>query len=310
MNRLIAIVGPTGVGKSRLALHLTQKFGGEIVSADSRQVYRYMDIGTAKPSLEERSLIPHHLIDIVNPDEEFSLATYQDLACRAIGDIQQRLRLPFLVGGSGQYIWAVLEGWKTPPVPPDPDFRYNLEQRAARGEADGLYQELVRIDPVAAQKIDRRNVRRLIRALEVYSKTNVPFSRLQHKEAPPFDIFIIGLTAERAELYRRIDQRVDEMIARGLVAEVENLVKMGYDITLPAMSSVGYRHIGQYLSGKLTLAAATSQIKTETHRLVRHQYAWFRIKDERIHWFDIQQPPDAEVEAEVATFLRKSLRVE
>jgi tRNA dimethylallyltransferase len=304
MNRLVAIVGPTGVGKSQLALHLAGLFNGEIVSADSRQVYRYLDIGTAKPSPQELGRVPHHLINIVNPDDDFSLAQYQLLAYQAINDIQQRHKLPFLVGGSGLYVWAVLEGWQIPRVSPDPEFRYNLEKRAGDSGIDELYQELVRVDPEAARKIDRRNVRRMIRALEVHQKAQTPFSRLGYKEAPAFDSFIIGLTADRAEIYRRVDQRVDDMLARGFVTEVENLLKMGYDLNLSAMSGIGYRQIGQFLKGELGLEVAKQQIKTETHRFVRHQYAWFRLKDRRIRWFDIEHQGGAEIERALAKFIR------
>jgi len=304
MNRLVAIVGPTGVGKSRLALQLASLFHGEIVSADSRQVYRYLDIGTAKPGPQELSQVPHHLIDIINPDEDFSLAQYQALAYQAIEDIQQRKRLPFLVGGSGLYVWAVLEGWQIPRVSPDSEFRHELEKRAGDAGIDELYRELVRVDPEAAQKIDRRNIRRVIRALEVHAKAKVPFSSLGHKEAPAFNSFIIGLTADRAEIYRRIDLRVDKMVTRGLVTEVENLLKMGYDLNLPAMSGIGYRQIGQFLKGELSLEVAKQQIKSETHRFVRHQYAWFQLKDERIHWFDIQRQDDSEIERTLAEFMK------
>jgi len=304
MNYLVAIVGPTGIGKSQLALHLAQEFNGEIVSADSRQVYRHMDIGTAKPASKELSLIPHHLINIVNPDDDFSLAKYQALAEQTIGDIQQRGKLPFLVGGSGLYVWAVLEGWKAPRVSPDHEHRHKMEQMASGAGVDELYNELVKVDPIAAQKIDRRNVRRVIRALEVYKQTKTPFSQLQRKEPPPFDALIIGLTADRAELYRRVDQRVDEMIKLGLVAEVEKLMKMGYDFNLPSMSSIGYKQIGLFLKGELNLAAAAQQIKSETHRFVRHQYAWFQLKDERIKWFDIQRQAVSEIEMALAEFIK------
>ncbi len=304
MNRLVAIVGPTGVGKSRLALHLASVFNGEIVSADSRQVYRYLDIGTAKPRPQELSRILHHLISIINPDEGFSLAQYQELAYQAIEDIQRRNRLPFLVGGSGLYAWAVLEGWRIPKVSPDHKLRYNLEKKAGDAGIDELYQELIRVDPDAAHKIDSRNVRRVIRALEVYRKTETPFSQLWYKEAPTFDSFIIGLTAHRAEIYRRVNQRVDEMVERGLVAEVKNLLKMGYDVNLPAMSGIGYKQIGECLTGELTLTGAKQQIKSETHRLVRHQYAWFRLTDKRIYWFDIQCQEDSEIERTLAEFIR------
>ncbi|MFQ5996885.1 MAG: tRNA (adenosine(37)-N6)-dimethylallyltransferase MiaA [Dehalococcoidales bacterium] len=303
MNHLVAIVGPTGIGKSRLALHLAQTFPGEIVNADSRQVYRHMDIGTAKPGPKELSLVPHHLISIVNPDESFSLAQYQALTYQIISDIQQRQRLPLLVGGSGLYVWAVLEGWKIPPVPPDLEFRKRLEKRAAIKGADELYQELKKAEPATAQKIDPRNVRRIIRALEVHRQTGAAFSQLQGKKAPPFNILIIGLTTDRAELYRRIDLRVDEMIKQGLVAEVEKLVNMGYDFNLPAMSSIGYKQIGMFLKSELALAVAIQQIKNETHRFVRHQYAWFRLRDDRIHWFDIKTRADSEIEATLTKFL-------
>lgn len=303
MNRLLAVVGPTGVGKSRLALRLAQSFEGEIVSADSRQVYRYMDIGTAKPSQQELSLIRHHLIDIIDPDEDFSLAQYQQLAYQAIEDIEPRSKLAILVGGSGLYVWAVLDGWNIPRVAPDRELRRSLEEKVARVGKEELYQELAQVDPVAAQRIAPDNVRRIIRALEVYQRAEVPFSQLQLKVKPLFNTLIIGLTADRAELYRRIDLRVDEMIKLGLVDEVKGLLDMGYDLALPAMSGIGYKQIGMYLRGGLTLLAATQQIKFETHRLVRHQYNWFRLKDDRIRWFDIQRGTDSQIEKVVAGFI-------
>ena len=303
MNRLVAIVGPTGVGKSRLALHLAQTFNGEIVSADSRQVYRHMDIGTAKPGLEELSLVPHHLLNIIDPDEDFSLAQYQRLAYRVIADIEQRNKLPLLIGGSGLYVWSVLEGWKIPSVPPDLEFRHSLEEKAAKAGKDELYQELVKVDPIAAQGIDPRNLRRVIRALEVHRSTQTPLSQLRHKQAPPFKTLIIGLTADRAELYRRINLRVDEMIKQSLVEEVKRLVNMGYDLNLPAMSGIGYKQIGMFLKDELTLDAAIQQIKFETHRFVRHQYNWFRLKDDRIQWFNIQRKVDQEITALIAKFI-------
>ncbi|MBI3930839.1 MAG: tRNA (adenosine(37)-N6)-dimethylallyltransferase MiaA [Chloroflexi bacterium] len=305
MNRLVTIVGPTAVGKSRLALRLAQDFHGEIVGADSRQVYRHLDIGTAKPDRQELSLVPHHLVDIINPDEDFSLAQYQPLACRAIAGIQQRHHLALLVGGSGLYVRAVVEGWGIPPVPPDPEFRHSLEEKAAGGGVDELYQEVVKMDPVAASRIDRRNVRRLIRALEVSRYAEAPFSQLQQKKAPPFDALIIGLTADRAELYRRIDLRVDAMIARGLVEEVSKLVTMGYGFHLPAMSGIGYKQIGRFLRGELTLAAAIQQIKFASHRFVRQQYNWFRLSDSRIQWFDIKNEVEPEITDRVARFIAK-----
>lgn len=303
MSHLVAIVGPTAIGKSKLAIRLAQTFNGEIVSADSRQVYRFMDIGTAKPSPEELSLAPHHLINIINPDEAFSLAQYQKLAYRAINDIQKRRKLAILVGGSGQYIWSILEGWGVPEVPPNPELRQSLAEKAAREGKDKLYQELRKVDPAAAQDIDPSNVRRVIRALEVYKSTNTPFSRLRCKQTPPFKAMIIGLTTDRVELYRRIDSRVDEMIEQGLVAEVDRLLNMGYELKLPAMSGIGYKQIGAFLNGGLPLAAAIEQIKFETHRFVRHQYTWFQLKDSRISWVDIgSDDTDSQITESVARF--------
>ena len=303
MKSLAAIVGPTGIGKSRLAIHLAGKFGGEIVSADSRQVYRHMDIGTAKPDPEERAHIRHHLIDIVDPNQDFSLAQYQALAFDAIREIHGRDKLPVLAGGSGLYVRAVLEGWQLPEAKPDSELRRCLEKKAADIGYQGLYEELTRVDPAAAQKIDPRNVRRVIRALEVHHQTDTAFSQLQGKKTLPYNALIIGLTTERKELYRRIDKRVDDMIKQGLVAEVEKLVNMGYDFSLPAMSSIGYKQIALFLRGESSLEDAVQQIKYETHRFVRHQYAWFRLNDAQIHWFDIAQIRETEIEVLVSRFL-------
>jgi len=286
MECLIAIIGPTAVGKSELALHLALDFPVEIISADSRQVYRYMDIGTNKPTLAERASVPHHLIDIVNPDEDFNLARYHQLATEVIKAIQQKGKLPLLVGGSGLYVWSLVEGWEIPQVAPNPELRSDLEARAKQEGSYILYKELQQIDPLAATKIYPSNTRRIIRALEIYHMTGTLPSQLWSKEAPSFPLLIIGLTVERSELYNRIDRRVDKMIQEGLVAEVEELVKMGYSFSLSSMSGIGYKQVSQFLQGQLTLPEAIEKIKYETHRLARHQYAWFHLDDKRIHWFD------------------------
>jgi len=283
---VIAIVGPTAVGKSELALHLAQYFPLEIISADSRQVYRYMDIGTNKPTWAERASVPHHVIDVVEPDEDFSLAMYHQLAIEALKAIQQKGKLPVLVGGSGLYVWSLVEGWKIPQVPPNQELRRRLEARAEQEGSQSLYQELQDIDPSAAAKISPRNIRRVIRALEIYHATGQFLSQLQRKESPGFPILLIGLTQERSGLYRKIDWRVDKMLQRGLVEEVEQLLKKGYSSSLPSMSGIGYKQIGQFLRGEMTLPQSIDKIKYETHRLARHQYAWFRLSDSRIHWFD------------------------
>jgi len=305
MNKLIAVIGPTGIGKTRLAVALAQKFRGEIVNADSRQVYRFMDIGTAKPTPAELSAVPHHLIDIINPDADFSLAEYQKLAYQKIDEIQNKGMIPLLVGGSGQYVWAVLEGWVIPKVQPDLDFRRELEAKAAAGYSEQLFRELALVDPAAAAKIDPRNVRRVIRALEVNKQGKAAFSALRKKQPPPYDIFVIGLTAERKELYRRVDERVDAMLQSGLVDEVKGLISRGYGLELPSMSSIGYREIGQYLQGKMTLDEAAYKIKVGTHRFIRAQYTWFRREDARIRWFDINTPYYAAIDKEISEWLQE-----
>lgn len=288
MNPVIAIVGPTGIGKSNLGLLLAQTFDGEIVNADSRQIYRYMDTGTAKPGPEERASVPHHLIDIINPDEDFSLALYQSLAGGVIEDIRRRGKLPLLVGGTGLYVWAILEGWNIPKVPPNPALRRRLEARASAEGCETLHRRLHEVDPESAARINPQNLRRIIRALEIHEATGRPPSQLQGKTAPTFDSLIIGLTAARTRLYRMIDRRVDSMIQRGLAAEVKSLIDRGYGLDLPSMSSVGYRQMGRFIQGDLDLETAIQQVKFETHRFARHQYAWFRLTDPRIKWFDIE----------------------
>jgi len=289
MSHLIAIVGPTAVGKSALAIHLAQVFGGEIVSADSRQVFHGMDIGTAKPNPEERELVPHHLIDVVEPDQDFSLALYQQMATRAIQDIQRRGRLALLVGGSGLYVRALLWGFRIPHVSPDTELRRSLKQKAAEEGYMALYEELKGVDPTAAKRIDPHNVRRVIRALEVFRAIGLPFSQLQGSSPflPNYRTITIGLTTSRGDLYRRIDSRVDTMMEQGLVDEVKLLLERGYSLDLPAMSGLGYKQIGQYLNGELNLAEAVQKMKNETHRFARHQYAWFRLNDEAIQWFHV-----------------------
>ena len=302
MKRLLAVVGPTGAGKSALALRLAQDLNGEIISADSRQVYRYLDIGTAKPTHSEQSLVPHHLIDIINPDCDFSLAQYQELAYKTIDDVASRGCLPILAGGSGLYVWSVLEGWQIPRVAPDMDLRKRLEKRAAGGEKEKLYEDLKQLDTEAARRIDARNVRRVIRALEI-KQNSIP-SAAPTKIHPPFNYLIVGLTLAREMLYRRIDERVDSMIAHGLVEEVRRLVDKGYRLELPSMSGIGYRQIEAFLQGKIGLDEAIQQVKNESHRLVRQQYNWFGLKDDRIHWFDMDANPYAQIKALVTEFLK------
>jgi tRNA dimethylallyltransferase len=275
-SSLLAIVGPTAVGKTALAIALAQALGGEIVSADSRQVYRSMDIGTAKPSGAERDAAPHHLLDVADPDEEFSLARYHDLAMEAIEQIAARGRLPLLVGGTGQYVAAVLEGWRIPRVAPQPDLRAALERAAELHGAAALHGRLARVDPAAAAGILPTNVRRVIRALEVYELTGQPISAQQTKQPPPYRIHTLWLTLPPASLYPRIDARVDAMLAAGLLDEVRGLLERGYGWELPAMSGLGYREFEPYFAGQATLADVATRLKLDTHAFARRQPNWFR----------------------------------
>ncbi len=284
---LVVIVGPTAVGKTDLAVYLAQEVSGEIVSADSRQVYRGMDIGTAKATREEQEQAAHHLVDIVDPDETLGLAQFQELAAAAIAGITAQGRVPFLVGGTGQYVMAVVEGWKVPRVPPDETLRRELYRQAEEEGAEALHARLLALDPTAAGRIDARNVRRVVRALEVSLVTGQPFSKQQGKSPPPYRILILGLSLPRAELYRRIDDRVERMMDAGLEEEVRGLVASGYGFDLPAMSGVGYGQFAPYLAGEATLDDVVAEIKRATRRFVRHQANWFRQGDERIHWLEV-----------------------
>ena len=303
-NPLVVVIGPTAVGKTTLSLHLAGALDGEIVSADSRLFYRGMDIGTAKPTLEERAHIPHHLIDIADPDETVGLAEFQELAYAAIDGIHARGKLPLLVGGTGQYVRAVLEGWRVPRVPPDPVLRADLEARAERDGAAALHGRLARLDPAAAGRIDPRNVRRVVRALEVCLITGRPISEQQGKRPPPYRILQISLTMERAALYAHVDRRLEAMMAGGLVEEVRGLLQAGYGWDLPAMSGLGYVQFKPYFEGGETAEAeVVAEIKRATRRFIRHQSNWFRRGDRAILWFDAADTTAQEIGAVVREWL-------
>ncbi len=303
-NPLLAIVGPTAVGKTSLSLHLAEVLDGEIVSADSRLFYRGMDVGTAKPTPEERARAPHHLIDIAAPDETVGLAEFQEQAYAAIDDIHARGRLPLLVGGTGQYVRAVVEGWSIPRVPPDPGLRARLEAQAEREGAGALHDRLARLDPVAARRIHPHNVRRVIRALEVCLVTERPISEQQGRRPPPYHILQIGLTMERKALYARADRRTEAMMSTGLAGEVRRLVEAGYGWDLPAMSGLGYVQFKPYFEGASSLEQVAAEIKRATHSFIRRQYNWFSLDDPAIHWFDVTETEDwAEIEAAVKEWL-------
>ncbi len=303
---LITLIGPTAVGKTALSLRLAQRFDGEILSADSRQLYRGMDIGTAKPTPAERAQVPHHLLDLRDPDEPLSLAQFQSLAYRTIDAVHARGHVPFLVGGTALYQRAVVEGLRIPEVPPDEALRERMETVLAEEGRAALFGWLQRIDPATAAQIDRLNPRRVMRAIEIYESTGQSKVDLEGSEPPPYRILQIGLRRERDSLYARIDERVDAMIEAGLVAETQGLLDAGYAARLPAMTSLGYREITGFLRGELAWDEAVARIKTETHRFVRHQSTWFR-RMEGVRWVDVDAPPPAQPEADIVALVEAFL---
>jgi len=308
--RLLCIVGPTAVGKTDLALRLARQVPAEAVSADSRQVYRYMDIGTAKATPEERVLLAHHLIDLVDPDDTLTLAQFLDLAKRAIADIHARGRCPILVGGTGLYVRALLEGWTVPKAPPDEAFRQCMQELAEREGSEAVARRLAEVDSEAAARIDPRNLRRVIRALEVHHTTGQPISELQRKRPPGYDVWTIGLTCPRDRLYARIDARVERMLAAGLEAEVRELLERGYDRELPSMSGLGYRQMAAYLVGEVSLEEAVQEIKRATRRFVRQQFNWFRLSAGWITWYDVTEVDPERIAAEAVAFARTGERAQ
>mgnify|MGYP003927889737 CR=1 FL=1 len=303
----LAIVGPTAAGKTGLAVALGRRFGGEIINADSRQVYRHMDVGTAKPTSLEQSRVPHHLLDVADSDGPFSLGTFLALAREAIPEIRQRGHQPILAGGTGQYVWALLEGWHVPVVPPDPEFRARKLREAEVQGGAVLHDELRAIDPQRAGELDPRNLRRVIRALEIHRYTGNPASALAKGRRRSATALILGLTIERASLYERIDSRVDQMMEQGFLEEVDQLSDMGYRLGQGPLASPGYRELGQHLEGELSLEEAVQRTKYQTHRLARRQYTWFKPDDPRIRWLNGLDPNVDELAAQlVEEYLRSA----
>src|SRR6266545_4385015 len=287
---LILIVGPTAVGKTELAIQLAERYpsGGEIISADSRLFYRGMDIGTAKPTPEERARVPHHLIDIAYPNEILSLAVFQQKAAEIIADIHTRSKLPFLVGGTGQYVRAVTQGWSSPEVEPNEKLRAELEREKEEKGIYWLHERLRDLDPEAAEKIDARNYRRTIRALEVILTTGRKFSEQRGQGESPYHLITVGLTRPRAESYERVDKRIDMMFANGFLDEVKGLLAKGYSPSLPTMSAIGYRECVRVIQGELNEEQAKAEIRHATRVFVRRQANWFKESDPNIKWFQVK----------------------
>ena len=286
---LVAIIGPTAVGKTEASIAVAKALEAEIVSADSRLIYRGMDIGTAKPDPEQLALIPHYLIDIAEPEESWSLAKFKRAAAGAIADVQGRERLPLLVGGTGQYVTAILEGWLPPPKAPDNSIRATFESLAAEHGPLSLHARLEEVDPAMAQEIDPANVRRVARALEVYELTGTPLSEQRRASPPDYRILRLGLRLPRRVLYARIDERIDQMLERGLVDEVQALLDRGIELDHPPMSGIGYRQIGRVLRGERSLEEAVAEMRRLTRQFVRRQANWFKADDPRIEWNEVSE---------------------
>ncbi|MBN2386004.1 MAG: tRNA (adenosine(37)-N6)-dimethylallyltransferase MiaA [Anaerolineales bacterium] len=285
---LIVLIGPTAVGKTELSLRLAERLGGEIVSSDSRLFYRGMDIGTAKPTLADRERVPHHLIDVSNPDQTWSLTVFQKAAEMAIGDILKRGRKPLLVGGTGQYVRAITQGWTPPATAPQIRLREILEERARIEGNEWLHAILGVLDPTAAKAIDPRNLRRSVRALEVIFATGRRFSEQRSQGRSPYRLLMVGLTRPRPELYARIDARIEAMFAAGFLDEVRGLLEQGYSPTLPSFSAIGYPQCAAVLRGAMSLEQAKVEIRRGTRIFVRRQANWFKADDPQIHWFEAE----------------------
>ncbi len=277
--KLVVIVGPTASGKTALSLKLAKKFHGEIISADSRAIYKKLDIGSAKPTVVERKNVPHHLIDLVQPDQILTLAQYKEWATKKIENIASRNHLPFLVGGTALYVYAVIDNWQIPEVPPNKKLRAKLEKQPV----EKLYQQLLKKDAATKSFIDPQNKRRIIRALEVMAATGQPFSAQRKKGPLLFETLMIGVKRTTAEIKQLIARRTKKMIKAGLVKEVAKLLKKGYSPTLPALSGIHYKEIITYLQKKVTLPEAIKLINQNDEQLVRRQLTWFK-KDQRIKW--------------------------
>ena len=284
LKKLLVILGPTASGKSELAIKLAKKNNGEIVSADSRQIYRGLDIGTAKPAQKEREIIKHYLIDIKKPNQLYTVWEYKRNAIEAINQIIKNGKVPFLVGGTGLYVKAIVDNLEIPKVKPDWRLRKSLELKIKTRGLKSLYNELIKIDPEAAYIVDSQNPRRIIRAMEVAIKTRKPFSQQRKKGKYLFDILEIGLSLDKEKLKENIEKRVDKMMKMGLVKEVKNLIKI-YDKNLPTFDAIGYREIIDYLNKKISLTEAIKEIKKNTWHFAKRQMTWFK-RDSRIHWIN------------------------
>ena len=301
---ILVILGPTAVGKTALSLKLAEDFNGEIISADSMQIYRDMDIGTAKVSTDIRAKIPHYMIDIVCPEKNFSVADYQKEVDKIIPEICQKNNLPILVGGTGLYIKAVIQGFLLPEMEADKELRQRLQEKAKKYGNKYVHNMLAEIDACLAHKLHPNDLRRVIRGIEIYKQTGKTktFYKWKQKQKPPrYHALKIGLTRKRAELYQRINLRVDEMIKKGLIEEVKYLHKK-YDLSKTALQALGYKEITGYLQKEYDLKEAKRLIKKNTRNFAKRQLTWFR-RDDDIHWFNLSKMDIKEIRKQIKTLI-------
>lgn len=303
---LVGIVGPTATGKTAVGVELAKMLSGEIISADSMAVYKGMDIATAKPTPEQRAAVAFHLLDVVCPDEEFSVAGFRRLAEQAIADILDRGKLPILVGGTGLYVKAITGGLNIPSVAPDRELREQLKEEAARLGGEHLLARLRAVDPVTASRLHPRDLKRIIRALEVYTVVGTPLSHFHETVGTRevvYDVKLFGLTMSRRALYDRINERVDDMIRAGLIEEVESLLDKGCSPEMPSMKGLGYKQIAGYLVGEYDFPTAIELLKRDTRRFAKRQYTWFRA-DPTIKWIDVERLSVVETSEAIAALLK------
>ena len=286
------MVGPTATGKTSLGIDLAQQLDGEVVNADSRLFYYGMDVATAKPTENEIKDIPHHLIDFLSPSEQYSLAEYLKKARLVITEILDRGKVPILVGGSGQYVWAIIEGWEVPEIQPDPSLRSHLEFKLAQHGIGPLAEQLAAISPITAETTDLRNPRRVIRAIERVQSESINSSFTEGRSTDsPFDHYIVGLTIDRKILHARVLERLDSMDKNGWKQEVELLLQAGYSTKDRALSAIGYPQMISHLNGEYDFSESIRLTAIATNRLIRHQNNWFKQNDTRINWFDMTRDP-------------------
>ena len=284
---VVSVIGATATGKTSLGIELARRFNGEVVNADSRLFYRGMDIGTAKPTEAERQGVSHHLIDILDPHQSYSLSEFLKNAVDAISNITGRGKLPIVVGGTGQYIWGLLEGWEVPNIPPNPALREELETQLKDQGVAALQTRLYATGARGVEKVEILNPRRLIRAIERAVATGDAMGGASKSAEPPYDAMVIGLNAPRELLHVRVEKRVDQMLVAGWREEVEKLVQEGVTRNLPSMSAIGYRELVDHVEGRIDWPAIRDEILIGNHRLIGAQNNWFKTRDERISWIGI-----------------------